>query len=49
MERKKRVVPRETCVESFEKGNHRSSESKAVLSTQESAEVIVNPNAQKAE
>ena len=41
MERKKRVVPRETCVERFERGNHCTSKSKAVLNAQESAEVIV--------
>lgn len=40
MERKKRVVPGETCVERLERGNHRTSESKTVLSMQESAEVI---------
>jgi hypothetical protein len=48
MERKKRVVPGETCVGCLERGNHRSSESKAVLSTQESAEVIVSQNAENA-
>ena len=41
MERKKCVVPGETCVERFERGNHCTSESKAVLNAQESAEVIV--------
>ena len=41
MERKKRVVPRETCVERFERGNHCTSKSKAVLNAQESAKVIV--------
>ncbi len=39
------VVPRETCVECLERGNHRSSESKTVLNMQESAEVIVSQNA----
>ena len=41
MERKKCVVPGETCAERFERGNHCTSESKAVLNAQESAEVIV--------
>ena len=38
MERRKRVVPREVCVERSERSNHSR---KAVLSTQKSAEVIV--------
>ena len=41
MERKRRVVPGETCVERFERSNHCTSESKVVLNAQESAEVIV--------
>ena len=35
------VVPRETCVERFERGSHCTSKSKAVLNAQESAKVIV--------
>ena len=38
MERKKRVVPREVCVECSERSNHNC---KVVLNTQKSAEVIV--------
>ena len=38
MERRKRVVPREVCVECSEKSNH---DCKVMLNTQKSAEVIV--------
>ena len=38
MERKKRVVPREVCVECSEKSNHNQ---EVMLNTQKSAEVIV--------
>lgn len=38
MERRKRVVPREVCVERSEKSNHNR---KVVLNMQKSAEVIV--------
>ena len=38
MERRKRVVPREVCVEGSERSNHKR---KVVLNTQKSAEVIV--------